>query len=200
VDLTADMYANNKKRLFRVGHLLYLSHMERMMLFIEAQTLATGNAWGALELFYTKYEIEEDDFPMESAYKRWQRFQAGIGYNVREVAKSVRKIYPVVVRVPFTAEMCDDLYTLVLCHLNKYFFSYTNLYLLASARSMLHYIYYEYGDFTYEQIGKILGCKATTVNFKIQVARRFIKGDAEIKHSIDRLSYLVRQSAAQVAS
>jgi hypothetical protein len=57
-----------------VGYHLYITDIERMMHFTAALKSAGIPAMTALKMFYEKHGIGEDDFALESAYKRWQRF------------------------------------------------------------------------------------------------------------------------------
>lgn len=57
-----------------VGYHLYITDLERMMHFIAALKSTGIPAMTALKIFYEKNDIGEDDFALETAYKRWQRF------------------------------------------------------------------------------------------------------------------------------
>jgi hypothetical protein len=141
IELPRRVEYKHSAHLAHVGHLLYLSDMDRLLHFIEAQMLITGNAWKAMELFYTKFELSEDDLAMESAYKRWQRYQSGLHYNIRATSKQLRNIYVHNPKVPMTLEMCDELHALALIHLHRYFYSYTGCYNLSTSHHLLAYIY-----------------------------------------------------------
>lgn len=199
IDIKQRVFEQRPDQLWIIGELIYRSHMDRMLHFVEAYTLATGNAWGAIELFYTKHEIEEDDFPLESAYKRWQRYQLGLHYSIREVGREARKIYPRIVQVPFTMEMCDDLYALALSRLHRHLYSYAGCFLLPTARALKAYIYRHYGQYPYEMIATALDITKGATNNQIKMGRQWLEGNKEAAFYLERLSYVVRQAVAKAS-
>lgn len=60
----------------QLGYHLYLYHRRLMMNYIEAQTGVGIPAKYALQNFYNEYDITEDDFDQETAYKYWHRHKA----------------------------------------------------------------------------------------------------------------------------
>ncbi|MEO7175587.1 MAG: hypothetical protein ABI002_07335, partial [Saprospiraceae bacterium] len=62
------------KRGWQIGNHLHSYHVEFMLNHIQAKTMCGIPALTAMKAFYDLFEIDEDDFQMDSAYKRWQRF------------------------------------------------------------------------------------------------------------------------------
>jgi len=60
--------------IYQVGLNLNRFHLDKMMNFIYAQVLIDSSATSSLEMFYDLYDLNDDDYDSESAYRRWQRF------------------------------------------------------------------------------------------------------------------------------
>jgi len=59
---------------YKVGYHLYELHIERMCEFAYAQYLSGEPAMAAIRNFLHMHGVSEDDFSIETAYKRWQRW------------------------------------------------------------------------------------------------------------------------------
>ena len=68
-------------RLYQVGQHLYNIHCKMMMWYVEAQTDAGISAKEAMMNFYTKHGMNEDDYSLESAYRRWTRYKSELSSN-----------------------------------------------------------------------------------------------------------------------
>lgn len=75
LQVSAKKTARFTERAPHIGYHLYRVHMDMMCRFVFAQWNAGIDATRAIDNFYFEYGIEEDDFPHETAYKRWQRFK-----------------------------------------------------------------------------------------------------------------------------
>lgn len=64
-----------EKRSHIIGKHLYDVHLDAMCRFVLAQWNVGIDATRALENFYAQYDLEDDDYSYDSAYKRWQRFK-----------------------------------------------------------------------------------------------------------------------------
>ena len=60
--------------LFQVGGYLYSFHKTQMTTYVLGQTQLGGEAREALRMFYSSYNITEDDYDQDSAYRYWTRF------------------------------------------------------------------------------------------------------------------------------
>lgn len=102
-----------------VGYHLYLQDVERMMRWTAALKSTGVPAMTALKSFYDSYDIGEDDFALESAYKRWQRFileKPGSYLNIssrKRVQNSNEKSW---------SELSSDVGHFVRKNYNSYFF------------------------------------------------------------------------------
>ena len=60
----------------QIGYHILCYHRELFHTYVWAQKKAGIPASQAIDNFFEEYNITEDDYSRESAYKRWQRFQA----------------------------------------------------------------------------------------------------------------------------
>ena len=65
----------SKGKLYTCARLLEFEFDIKMMTYIQGATEAGMAAAEAIRCFLEKYDISEDDLKMETAYKRWQRYQ-----------------------------------------------------------------------------------------------------------------------------
>lgn len=61
-------------RAHQVGWHLFQHHIYHLMVYVQGQTDAGAPAMTSIKNYYDLHDITEDDFALESAYKRWQRF------------------------------------------------------------------------------------------------------------------------------
>lgn len=71
-DGVAEQFARNA---FSVGRYIFLHHIHSMLVFVEAQHAAGVPALTAMKTWYAKHDLDEDCFALDSAYKRWQRYE-----------------------------------------------------------------------------------------------------------------------------
>lgn len=64
-----------RNHVYEVGYHLYQQHKNKMMEYIEAQTEIDFEATASLKTFYNHYNIDEDDFDFETAYRYWKRYK-----------------------------------------------------------------------------------------------------------------------------
>lgn len=72
-NLAARLRANNRD--FTIGWSLHKAMQFKMMDFVEAQALAGMQAQTALKMFFRRYNVEEDDYSLDTAYTAWKRHQ-----------------------------------------------------------------------------------------------------------------------------
>ena len=72
----------------QIGYHLLCYHRELFHTYVWAQKQAGITASTAIDNFYKEYNITEDDYSRESAYKRWQRYQ-----NKKKRQKNVKNKY-----------------------------------------------------------------------------------------------------------
>jgi hypothetical protein len=65
----------SKGKLYTVARLMEFEFDCKMMTYIQGATEAGMPAAEAIRCFFEKYDVSEDDMKLETAYKRWQRFQ-----------------------------------------------------------------------------------------------------------------------------
>lgn len=155
-------FGQHHAQLFQAGFMLYTSHLDMMLKWVEAQTFITGNAWGAIEAFYQKYDIDEDDFSIESAYKRWQRYQDGLHYDVRDDERLSATATDWHIRVPFTREMCADLAGWIQATLHRRMYLYTGTFDLVLARAIEVWVLQEYGQMSGPKAAEAMGLPVWT--------------------------------------
>lgn len=82
-------------RYYTVGWPLHKAMQFKMLDFIEAQALAKVPAQQALKMFFRLYDIEEDDYSLDTAYTAWKRHQVKFsGKSPAFYAKSRRDFDP----------------------------------------------------------------------------------------------------------
>lgn len=183
-----------RDQLYQAGYLLYISHLDRMLHWVEAQTLITGNAWGAIEAFYEMHEIDEDDFSLESAYKRWQRYQDGLHYNVRDEIVRFDKYKAVHASVPFTRDMCSDLAEVIITQLHDEMYSHGDCFDLKLGQYIHVWVMKEYGQMTGTDIASLLRMPYRTAYNWIKRVEDWIS-TAKLRPMIDELSASIRMAA-----
>lgn len=62
-------------KLYTVARLMESEFDTKMMTYIQGATEAGMAAAEAIRCFFEKYDISEEDLKLETAYKRWQRYQ-----------------------------------------------------------------------------------------------------------------------------
>jgi hypothetical protein len=62
-------------KLYTCARLMEFEFDIKMMTYIQGATEAGMAAAEAIRCFFEKYDISEEDMKLETAYKRWQRFQ-----------------------------------------------------------------------------------------------------------------------------
>lgn len=65
----------SKGKLYTCARLLEHEFDVKMMTYIQGATEAGMAAAEAIRCFFDKYDISEEDMKLETAYKRWQRYQ-----------------------------------------------------------------------------------------------------------------------------
>lgn len=65
----------SKGKLYTCARLMEHEFDTKMMIYVQGATEAGMSASEALRTFFEKYDISEEDMKLETAYKRWQRFQ-----------------------------------------------------------------------------------------------------------------------------
>jgi hypothetical protein len=66
---------NAEDRYYTIGWPLHKAMQYKMMDFVEAQALAKIPAQTALKMFFRLYNVEEDDYSLDTAYTAWKRHQ-----------------------------------------------------------------------------------------------------------------------------
>lgn len=182
----------DKNQLFQSGYLLYVSHIDRMLHWVEAQTLVTGNAWGAIEAFYEMHDIDEDDFAVDTAYKRWQRYQDGLHYDVRESrfsnAPTIRA------DIPYTIDMCNDLASMITTHLHDEMYSPGDCFNIKTVLFIQAWVLYTFGRMPGTAVASYLKVTQRKVYTWIKQADDWIV-TYRIRPVIDSLAEVVRQAA-----
>ena len=87
VVVTESVPVELKYNLHHTGLLLHRYHIERWMEWITALNSAGMPAMHALHNFMKYYEIEEDDYASDSAYRKWVRYTAK--HRVKERTKTL---------------------------------------------------------------------------------------------------------------
>lgn len=64
-----------KENACQIGHHLWTLHIHQMIGWTNTSVMLNEPAKTSIERFYDYYGINEDDFSLESAYKRWQRWK-----------------------------------------------------------------------------------------------------------------------------
>lgn len=72
----------------QIGYHILCYHRELFHTYVWAQKQAGTPASEAIDNFYEEYNVTEDDYSRESAYKRWQRYQ-----NKKKRQKNVKNKY-----------------------------------------------------------------------------------------------------------
>lgn len=91
LELNTKLVQSIGMRMYEAGYHLYNFHLHMMLTYIEAQCEAGIYATDAIRNFYEKYNISEDDFDMDSAYKRWVRHLQNVrkkGGKIKNFAES----------------------------------------------------------------------------------------------------------------
>lgn len=194
VVLPARFSMRDRKQLHQAGYLLYISHLERMLHWVEAQTLVTANAWGAIEAFYEMHDIDEDDFSLESAYKRWQRYQDGLHYNVRDEVTRFDRHKAWHASVPFTREMCDDMAALIITTMHNDMYSYGDCYDIKLANAIKVWALKEYGKMSGPDIAALIKMPWRTVYNWIKRVDDWVSVSG-LQHRMDRMAESIRLAA-----
>lgn len=112
-----------------VGKHLHRFHKMQMINFIEAGKFYSDNAYNAMRVFLDLHGVTEDDLPMGTAYKVWQRYQEDLQKKQRKlntdyiatVHKYSAKYYRINDRMPVPAEhiirLVNDYYGIGLVNL-----------------------------------------------------------------------------------
>lgn len=179
----------------QIGYLLYIHHMDDMMKWVEAQLAAmpTPNAWASIESYYARHGITEDDFSIESAYKRWQRYQDRQLYDVRETARACAP-GEIVQRAPLTAEQCKALADVAMCHLHQHMYSHRGTFLLIIPQGMLAYCLSEFGRMTYAEIADLIDVHRKTVQYRVHQIRNWLRMEG-LGQEMESLTGLVRRAS-----
>lgn len=100
IECTTALAKQLTRYLSDAGVTLYRAHIDNMLRFAWARSLAGVPPLSSLKLFYEMYRIEETDLDIMSAHKAWQRWKKE---NEKFTIKH-RNFYPVV--VPSRSEPC----------------------------------------------------------------------------------------------
>lgn len=65
----------SKGKLYTCARLMEFEFDTKMMTYVQGANEAGMPVAEAIRCFFEKYDISEDDLKMETAYKRWQRYQ-----------------------------------------------------------------------------------------------------------------------------
>lgn len=62
-------------KLYTIARMMESEFNRKMMLYVEGAVESGMDAAEAIRTFTEKYDLSEEDLPMPTAYKRWQRYQ-----------------------------------------------------------------------------------------------------------------------------
>jgi len=148
--------ANNTRRrplgdLWQAGMYLHEVCRQRLLLFIEAQNVVGIPASRSIEIFYEIYDIDEDDYSRDSAYRLWQRHSSE-KRSIKKIkkwganyAKNTHQKKPI--KKPLTPEQVQTMADKICRETLVYWFTSTNAFRYAMVEQLLTYIYiYECGS------------------------------------------------------
>lgn len=89
---------------YQVGYHLYEIHIDRMCQYTLAQHQTGKPAMTAIRDFLHRHGVSEDDFSVETAYKRWQRWNISRKRQRKHAQKQLQNSEIIKVRIPESEE------------------------------------------------------------------------------------------------
>jgi hypothetical protein len=131
--------------LWQVGLYLHEHCRQRLLHFVEAQTIAGVQASKSIEIFYAMYEIDEDDYSRDAAYRLWQRYISK-KKNYKKI-KKWGKIYinnkniKMPSKLPLNTDQVQDIANRIVKETLVYWFTEQNEFRYSQVEQLLTYLY-----------------------------------------------------------
>ncbi len=176
-----DKLANKlKSNLIQVGYHLYCFHTYLMMKHIEAlHDLMTVKE--ALDHFYCRYKLTEDDFEYDSAYRRWNRWKKSkrlksptffYKYNACLTSRNRKKKHKTLtLRFPVDDAFVET-FSLAMTYYGP---TYLNIHHSKFIEHLRMYLYYEHGQYSVKAISEKLNAPQRSIYYGIKVIKRHLQ-------------------------
>lgn len=165
-----------------VGMALYNFHVDMLMRYVEALTSCGIAASAAIHRFFEKYDISEDDYAYETAYRRWTWYKSEMEKNSGKTRTNSRShvsgFSGLGRRVKLLASdpVLEERIQLILTRLHESGRSLPQ----AFSRHLTYYIYYMYGGYTMRVLARKLHTPRATISDGIQILRNWLHTDAVV--------------------
>lgn len=196
VKVANELVRRNQIYAHQIGNNMHNLHISEMMAFLSGRYLAREDIKASLLIFYDLWGITEDDYALETAYRKWTRYKSKFlksrsPERYRQIAKDGFRpsMQDEQIKIPWSKEKVREFIDMTVFE-NIDTFSLKNQARLDKSllAQLQTFCLAEFCNLSYEDIADQTSSIGYTVDIRLRRFRKLLSYNSDLKESIERIA------------